>query len=185
MIIMTSVRTLLSTAALSAFLGTFGVQQSVAAPASAAQPNIIIILADDLGWTDLGIYGSDLYETPHIDRLARDGMRFTQAYAACTVCSPSRAALLTGQYPARLRVTDWIPGRLPQNPKLRIPDWTKHLPLESITLAERLKADGYVTASIGKWHLGQEPYYPEKQGFDLNIAGTREGNPYPGGYFAP
>jgi arylsulfatase A len=185
MIIMTPVRTLLAAVACGALLGVVGARPSLAAPASAAQPNLVIILADDLGWTDLGIYGSDLYETPHIDRLARDGMRFTQAYAACTVCSPTRAALLTGQYPARLRVTDWIPGRLPQNPKLRIPDWTKYLPLEAITLAERLKEKGYATASIGKWHLGQEPYYPEKHGFDLNIAGTREGSPVPGGYFAP
>ncbi len=158
--------------------------KSFAASASAAPPNIVLILADDLGWTDLGVYGSDLYETPHIDRLAKDGMRFTQAYSACTVCSPTRAALLTGQYPARVRVTDWIPGRLPHNPKLKIPEWTKHLPLETITLAERLKAAGYHTATIGKWHLGEEPYYPEKHGFDVNIAGTREGNPSDG-YFSP
>lgn len=155
-----------------------------AAAASADKPNIVLILADDLGWTDLGVYGSDLYETPHIDRLAREGMRFTQAYSACTVCSPTRAALLTGQYPARVRVTDWIPGRLPHNPKLKIPDWNKYLPLETISLAERLKAAGYATASVGKWHLGQEPFYPEKHGFDVNVAGTREGNPSDG-YFSP
>jgi len=85
---------------------------SAAAP---PPPNIILILADDLGWTDLSCYGSDLYETPHIDRLARDGMKFTQAYSACTVCSPTRAAILTGKYPARLHVTDWIPGLPPEN----------------------------------------------------------------------
>jgi arylsulfatase A-like enzyme len=150
----------------------------------ATRPNIILILTDDLGWTDAGVYGSDLYETPNIDRLARAGMRFTQAYSACTVCSPTRGAVLTGLYPARSRVTDWIPGRLPSNPKLKIPDWTKHLPLETTTLAERFKAAGYVTANIGKWHLGQEAYYPEKHGFDLNVAGTSEGSPAEG-YFAP
>ena len=139
-------------------------------PASAAgppPPNIILILADDLGWTDLSCYGSDLYETPNIDRLARDGMKFTQAYSACTVCSPTRAAILTGKYPARLHVTDWIPGLPPENPKLRVPAWTKYLPLEEITIARALRSAGYATASIGKWHLGGEEYYPEKHGFDL------------------
>src|SRR5436309_1116041 len=152
-----------------------------AAPQS--QPNIVLILADDLGWTDLSCYGSDFYETPHIDRLARDGMKFTQAYSACTVCSPTRAAILTGKYPARLHVTDWIPGLPPENPKLLVPDWTKYLPLEEITIARALRSAGYVTASIGKWHLGGEKYYPEKHGFDINIAGSSA--PSPPGYFAP
>ena len=146
-------------------------------------PNIVLILADDLGWTDLSGYGSDLYETPHIDRLARDGMKFTQAYSACTVCSPTRAAILTGKYPARLHVTDWIPGLPPENPKLLVPDWTKHLPLEEVTLARALKSAGYATASIGKWHLGGEEYYPEKHGFDINVAGSS--SPAPPSYFAP
>src|SRR5215210_3449334 len=97
-------------------------------------PNIILILADDLGWTDLSCYGSDLYETPHIDKLARDGMKFTQAYSACTVCSPTRSAILTGKYPARLHVTDWIPGQPPENPKLLVPDWTKYLSLAEVSL---------------------------------------------------
>ena len=110
--------------------------------------------ADDLGWTDFGCYGSDLYETPHIDRLARDGMRFTAAYSACTVCSPTRASLLTGKYPARLHITDWIPGQMPANPKMLVPDWTKYLPLEEVTIADAFRAAGYATASIGKWHLG-------------------------------
>src|SRR6187549_4186234 len=96
-------------------------------------PNIVLILADDLGWTDLSCYGSDFYESPHIDRLARDGMKFTQAYSACTVCSPTRAAILTGKYPARLHVTDWIPGLPPENPKLLVPEWTKYLPLEEVS----------------------------------------------------
>jgi arylsulfatase A-like enzyme len=156
----------------------------IAAPPTPENPNIILILADDLGWTDLGCFGSDLYQTPHLDQLAREGMRFTQAYSACPLCSPTRAAVLTGMYPARLRVTDWIPGRRPHNPKLLIPEWTKHLPLESVTLAKRLKEAGWVTASVGKWHLGLEPYYPEKHGFDVNIAGTQFGSPA-SGYFAP
>src|SRR5262245_39053907 len=122
-------------------------------PAGATGPNIVFILVDDLGWTDLGGYGSDFYQTPHIDRLARDGMKFTQAYSACTGRSPTRAAVLTGKYPARLRVTDWIPGLPPANPKLLVPDWTKHLPTEEVTVARVLKDAGYATASVGKWHL--------------------------------
>jgi arylsulfatase A len=165
-------------AALCALLG-FGER-----PVPAAErPNVILILADDLGWTDLSCFGSDLYESPHLDRLARDGMRFTQNYSACTVCSPTRAALLTGKYPARLHITDWIPGAMPDNPKLLVPDWAKHLPVEETTIAEVLKSAGYTTASIGKWHLGGEAYYPEKHGFDLNIAGTDK--PQPPTYFAP
>jgi arylsulfatase A-like enzyme len=144
---------------------------------------VVLILADDLGWTDLGCFGSDFYETPHIDRLAKEGMKFTQNYSACTVCSPSRSALLTGKYPARLHVTDWIPGQMPDNPKLLVPDWTKFLPLTETTIANVLKSAGYATASIGKWHLGGEEYYPEKHGFELNIAGTDK--PNPSTYIAP
>jgi arylsulfatase A-like enzyme len=151
--------------------------------AAAERLNVVLILADDLGWTDLACYGSDLHETPHLDRLAKDGMRFTQAYSACTVCSPTRAALLTGKYPARLRITDWIPGQMPDNPKLLVPDWTKFLPTDETTLAELFRAKGYATAAVGKWHLGGEPYYPEKHGFDRNVAGTDK--PQPPSYFAP
>lgn len=150
---------------------------------SADQVNVVLILADDLGWTDLACYGSDFYETPHLDQLARSGMRFTQNYSACTVCSPTRAALLTGKYPARLHITDWIPGLMPDNPKLLVPDWTKFLPLEETTLAEMFRSAGYTTGSIGKWHLGGESYYPEHQGFDVNVAGTEK--PAPPTYFAP
>lgn len=145
--------------------------------------NVVVILVDDLGATDLGCTGSRFYETPHIDRLAASGMRFTQGYSACTVCSPTRAALLTGKYPARLHITDWIPGHMRPRARLRVPDWTMHLPLEELTLAERLKEAGYATAHIGKWHLGDPPYYPQHQGFDLNIAGTQWGAP--GNYFWP
>lgn len=146
-------------------------------------PNIIVMLIDDMGWTDLGCYGSKYYETPHIDQLAKDGMRFTQAYSACTVCSPTRAALLTGKTPARLHITDWIAGHVPENGRLVIPKWTQQLPLEEETLAERLKTKGYATASIGKWHLGGEEFGPTKQGFDVNVAGTDKGSPP--SYFSP
>src|SRR3954469_8848749 len=155
----------------------------VSEAAQAPRPNVVLILADDLGWTDLSCYGSKLYETPNIDRLAGEGVKFTQAYSACTVCSPTRAAILTGKYPARLHVTDWIPGLPPENPKLLVPDWTKYLPLEEVTLAREFRSAGYVTASIGKWHLGGEEYYPEKHGFDINIAGSSA--PAPPSYFAP
>ncbi|MCF7788040.1 MAG: sulfatase [Prosthecobacter sp.] len=146
-------------------------------------PNIIVVLVDDMGWTDLGCYGSKYYETPNIDKLAQEGMRFTQAYAACTVCSPTRAAMLTGKTPARLHITDWIAGHVPDNGRLLIPKWTMQLPLEEATIAERLKTRGYATASIGKWHLGEEDFYPTKQGFDVNIGGTHAGSPP--NYFSP
>lgn len=158
--------------------------ENASLPKGDRPPNVILIIADDLGWTDLGCYGSDLYQSPHIDGLARDGMRFTANYSACTVCSPTRAALLTGKYPARLHITDWIPGLPPENPKLTVPDFTKHLPLKEITLAERLHEAGYATASIGKWHLGGPEFYPDRHGFDLNVAGTDQPQPRPG-YFAP
>ncbi len=148
-----------------------------------ARPNIVFILADDLGWTDLGCFGSKFYQTPNIDRLAGQGMRFTDAYSACTVCSPSRASILTGQYPARLHITDWIAGHVRPKAPLRVPDWTMHLPLETMNLAKALKPAGYVCASIGKWHLGDKEFWPERQGFDLNVAGCAMGQPPD--YFAP
>ena len=146
-------------------------------------PNVIVILVDDMGWRDLGCQGSDFYETPHVDRLAASGMRFTNGYSACTVCSPTRAAMMTGQYPARLHITDWIAGHQRPHARLLPPDWTKHLPLEAVTVAERLKAAGYATASIGKWHLGGPAFHPEHQGFDLNVGGYDRGQPP--SYFAP
>ena len=150
---------------------------------AAPPPNVIVILVDDMGQTDLSCYGSRFYETPHIDQLAKDGVRFANGYSACTVCSPTRAALLTGKYPARLHLTDWIAGHERPKAKLKIPDWQKFLPFEEITLAEQFKAAGYATASIGKWHLtpalkeGDEAYYPEKHGFDLNVGGYARGQP--------
>jgi arylsulfatase A-like enzyme len=149
----------------------------------ASKPNILFILADDLGWTDGGCFGSNFYETPNIDRLATQGMRFTDNYSACTVCSPSRAAIITGQYPARLHLTDFIPGKVHTKAKLSVPDWTMHLPLEVPNLAKTLKSAGYATANIGKWHLGESAFWPEKQGFDLNIAGCDKGQPP--SYFSP
>lgn len=145
--------------------------------ASAAErpPNIIFILADDLGWTDVGSFGSKYYETPGIDRLVREGVKFTSAYSACTVCSPTRAALMTGKYPARLHVTDFIAGEQRPYEKLLEPKWQLYLPLEEVTVAERLKKLGYVTALMGKWHLGDKPQpwgFPSNQGFDLTVGGT-------------
>lgn len=154
-----------------------------AASPQAGKPNFVYFLIDDMGWTDLGCFGSRFYETPHIDRLAAEGMKFTQAYSACTVCSPTRASLMTGKYPARLHLTDWIAGSRRPKAKLRIPDWTMHLPLEEVTIAEALKPAGYATASIGKWHLGPPEYFPEKQGFDLNRGGCDKGQPP--SYFSP
>ena len=151
--------------------------------APAAKLNIIFVLTDDLGWTDLGCQGSQFYETPNIDRLAREGMRFTQAYSACTVCSPTRAALMTGKYPARSHLTDWIAGHVLPKAKLKVPDWQMHLPLAERTIAEALRAAGYATASIGKWHLGGSEFYPDRQGFDVNLAGCDRGQPP--SYFSP
>lgn len=156
---------------------------SHAAAGAAGRLNFVFILIDDLGWTDFACYGSQFYETPNIDRFASEGMRFTQAYSACTVCSPSRAAVMTGKYPARLHITDFIPGHRYPYKKLRPPLWTQHLPLEEVTIAEELKAAGYATATMGKWHLGEEEFYPEKQGFDLNVGGCALGAPP--SYFSP
>jgi arylsulfatase A len=148
------------------------------------RPNVVLIVIDDMGWADLGCYGSKFHKTPHIDALASQGMRFTSAYAACPVCSPSRAAILTGKWPARLHVTDWLPGRgdLPAQ-RLARPKIRQELPLAEITLAEVFRQAGYATASIGKWHLGGAGFGPEEQGFDLNIAGDQGGSPP--GFFAP
>src|SRR6516225_7999163 len=109
------------------FLTSPGSGRNTGATAVPPPPNVILILIDDMGWTDLGSCASDLYETPNIDRLAQRGMRFTNGYAACTVCSPTRAAIMTGKYPARLHVTDWIPGHKRPNAKLAVPPWTQYL----------------------------------------------------------
>jgi arylsulfatase A len=160
------------------FIGLSGI-----AVAEDARPNVVVIVADDLGWADLGCYGSTYHKTPNLDRLARDGVRFTNAYAACPVCSPSRAALLTGRHPARLHLTDWLPGRTDRpSQKLKRPEIRQQLPLEEVTTAELLRPAGYDTASMGKWHLGGPRFWPEHQGFAVNVGGTATGSP-PGGYF--
>jgi arylsulfatase A len=142
-------------------------------------PNIIVVLADDLGATDLGCYGADLVETPRLDSLAKEGILFRQAYAAAPVCSPTRAALMTGKHPARLGITIWAEGSLegPKNRKLLQGESKHDLPLAEVTLAERLHEAGYATALVGKWHLGGGDHAPETQGFDVNIGGTRWGAP--------
>ncbi len=164
------------------------------------KPNIVLILVDDLGWIDTGCYGSKFYETPNIDRLASQGMRFTDGYAACAVCSPTRAAVMTGRYPARLGVTDWIRsrfqgGKIPddkknpseyvggKNKKLLCPPNALWMELEEITIAEALKSAGYTSCHIGKWHLGADDWYPNRQGFDFNIGGCDFGQPP--SYFDP
>lgn len=172
----------ISTAAFSIFSAT----------AQQQKPNVVFILVDDMGWKDLGCYGSDYHQTPNIDNFANNAVKFTDGYSACTVSSPTRAAIMTGKYPAKTHITDWIEGYKMPNAKLQIPDWTMYLPLEEVTMAEVFKSAGYVTAHFGKWHLGEdEKYWPENQGFDINIGGWRRGQPNKdpklgsNGYFSP
>lgn len=155
-----------------------------ASDAAERPPNIVFILVDDLGWADLGCYGSTFYETPNLDSLAKSGMRFTDAYAACPVCSPTRAAIMTGKYPPRVDITDWIPGQNPNSRKLKTPEDRASLKLDEVTIAEALKDAGYATFFAGKWHLGDEGFFPEDQGFDINLGGHHRGSP-PGGYYSP
>jgi len=167
---------------------------------AASRPNFVLILVDDLGWTDLGCQGSKYYETPHIDALAQQGMRLTDAYAACAVCSPTRASVQTGRYPARLGVTDWIRARFQggiigpdgknpsgyvggRNHKLLCPENALFMELDEVTLAEALGPASYVSCHVGKWHLGQEAQFPEKQGYQFNHGGCDLGQPP--GYFDP
>jgi len=156
----------------------------IGAEPSRKPPHVLFILVDDLGWTDLGCHGSSFYETPNLDALADSGIRFTQAYAASPVCSPTRASIMTGKYPTRFQITDWIPGQDPKDRWLRGPETRLQLPLEEITLAETFRAHGYRTYYIGKWHLGGKGYDPEAQGFDDNKGGFEKGSP-PGGYYSP
>lgn len=132
----------------------------------------------------MGYAGSSFYDTPNIDALAHQGVRFTRAYADAPICSPTRAALMTGQHPARLHITNWIPGQQPPGKPLKEPAIPGELALEHTTLAESLRSRGYHTFFAGKWHLGGEGYNPGDQGFEINIGGGRMGQP-PGGYFSP
>ncbi len=157
-----------------------------------AKPNILFILVDDYGIKDVGIEGSSFYETPNIDALARSGMRFTQGYSACSVCSPSRASILLGQYPTRHGITDWIGEGVGEafakerKAKLLVPDYVRNLPNDT-TLPAALKQAGYTTFFAGKWHLGSEGAWPENRGFDINKGGWDAGGPSggKGGYYAP
>jgi len=152
------------------------------------RPNIILILLDDLGWRDLACYGSPFYETPNLDRLAAEGMRFTDAYAACPVCSPTRASLLTGKYPATLGLTDWIDWLVgnchPCRGRLVDVPYVKALPVSEVSLARELRAGGYRTWHVGKWHLGGPATYPQAHGFDVNLGGCEMGCVLHG-YFSP
>jgi len=157
---------------------------------AAPKPNIVFFLADDLGQRDLGSYGSTFYETPNLDRMAKDGARFTDAYAACPVCSPTRASLMTGQWPQRTGVTDYIGAAAPEkwnrNTKLLPASYADRLALDTPTLAKAVKGAGYATFFAGKWHLGPEGWWPENQGFDINMGGIDRGGPYGGKkYFSP
>jgi arylsulfatase A-like enzyme len=168
-----------------------------ASAAQAERPNVIIFLVDDLGWMDTAVAGSRYYETPNIDRLARQGTMFTNAYAASPHCSPTRASILTGRYPVRLRITSAAgavlarpdgaspyPASAPRRMQWLLPESRRFLPLEEVTLAEALKECGYRTAHIGKWHLGQEPqFWPDRQGFDVVFHGAPDSGPP--SYFSP
>ena len=146
------------------------------------QPNIVFILIDDMGWRDLSCYGSTFYDTPTIDRLFAGGMHFTNAYAACPVCSPTRASILTGTYPANIGITDWI-GAHTKGILIDAP-YVDHIPLSETTLAAALRNNGYTTWHVGKWHVGGDPFGPTSHGFDVNIGGCFRGSPHQG-YFSP
>jgi arylsulfatase A-like enzyme len=149
---------------------------------SRVKPNILFILIDDMGWRDIGCYGSSFYETPNLDRLAGEGMLFTDAYASCPVCSPTRASILTGKYPATVGVTQFIGGH--NVGKLCDVPYHHNLPLQEHSLAQALRDGGYQTWHVGKWHLGNRNTWPDRHGFDANIGGCDWGLPH-GGYFSP
>ena len=151
--------------------------------AAAQRPNFVFFLVDDLGWADVGCNGSTFHRTPHIDALAKSGVRFTDGYAAASICSPTRASIMTGRHPVRVNITDWIPGTSKTGKFKHVED-RDNLALDETTIAEILKANGYKTFFAGKWHLGDEGHFPEDQGFDVNVGGHHRGSP-PGGYYAP
>ena len=142
------------------------------------KPNVLFFLVDDLGWKDLGCYGSTFYETPNIDAFATNSLVLTNAYAPAPVCSPSRASILTGKAPARLHLTDWTgPEKWHSYGKLKTPDFAQHMALEETTMAEAFKENGYSTCFLGKWHVGSGQYYPQYQGFDETIGVSEAGGP--------
>jgi len=154
------------------------------------KPNFVFFLVDDLGWTELNTFGSSFYDTPNCDRIAATGMKFTNAYAACPVCSPTRASIMTGRYPTRTGVTDYIGAPAGKawrrNTRLLPAIYTRQLELKEFTIAEALKQNGYATFFAGKWHLGNKGFWPEDQGFDVNMGGHHRGGPYGGKkYFSP
>ena len=165
----------------------FFLSATAQAASPASRTNFVFFLVDDLGWADVGCFGSKFHETPNIDALAASGRKFTNGYAACPVCSPTRASIMTGRHPVRVDITDWIPGATAAtayNPRfLQIED-RNELALEEVTIAEVLKDAGYQTFFAGKWHLGSEGFLPTDQGFEFNIGGHHRGSP-PGGYYAP
>ena len=170
------------------FLATTVFTSLNAQPTSSARPNVVLILVDDLGLHDIGIEGSSFYRTPNIDRLARSGMRFTSGYANCRVCSPSRASIQLGTFPARHGITQWIGGKsgldFNRGEPLLSAEYQRQLPSQAVTLPESLRQSGYRTFFAGKWHLGGEGSLPTDHGFDINAGGHHAGSP-PGGYFAP
>ena len=185
-------RDFLGAVAMGALLTSCGtLSTSTTSPRTRPKQNFVFILADDLGWRDLGCFGSTFYETPRLDGLASEAMRFTNAYAACPVCSPTRASIMTGKYPARMGTTDWFGAPQPENahahktgtkPLLPAP-YEEKLSRDEITMAETLKMSGYNTFFAGKWHLGGEDHYPEDQGFEHNKGGYEKGSP--NSYFSP
>lgn len=168
---------------LALLLAITGCSSESGPPPASEKPNFLILFVDDMGWSDLGVTGSDLYQTPSIDQLAADGLRFSTTYSACTVCSPSRAAMMTGMYPGRTNVTDWIRGHQRPFAQLSVPDWNMKLDHEHTSIAEALKTAGYKTAHVGKWHLmptgeeNQNDFMPTRHGFDINIGGNEYGAP--------
>ncbi|MCC9607179.1 sulfatase [Blastopirellula sp. JC732] len=169
--------------ALAALLTTLTLT-NFAAAAEKSPPNFVFFLVDDLGWADLGCYGSTYHETPNIDKLAGGGMKFTNGYAACPVCSPTRASIMTGRHPVRVDITDWIPGARNNKGRFKHIDDRDDLAPEETTIAETLHENNYQTFFAGKWHLGNEGNWPTEQGFDINIGGHDKGSP-PGGYYSP
>jgi len=186
-------RTFLKSLAAGAAAAAGGLSCRTRAAEAARRPNFLFILVDDLGWTDLGCFGSTFYETPSVDGLRATGMKFTDAYAACPVCSPTRASIMAGKYPTRTGVTDYInqagrnqPEKWRRNTRLLPAPYRDRLAADEVTLAEAFREAGYATFFAGKWHLGPEGFWPEDQGFDVNKGGWSAGGPYGGKkYFSP